>query len=460
MWRKLSLSWLSPATAAVLGVLVVAGIGLLVWGLVRTQGEGGLAADTDTSMEVSDEAYSPDGVPTTYLRVHAELRPIDPASGQNLPGYTLMPSVRGPAAISPDGRTAAFTVQPVSKDPPHLELFDLKNWRPAGTLDLSGYFREMHWSRDGERLHLRTEVCAPSTEEADQVCESTIVTIDVASRKVLSRTPLPPEHLYPSAAFDDASFAQAPDGRTVYLLGNSVVNPSTARLLAFDLETGVVGEEVELPDVLWGARPEPGEGERFIDYFPAFVVSPDGRRAYIVHADTDRITVVDLEAMRILRSSGLTPRTSLFERFLSFLAKDAHADGRSPFYEKMATISPDGRYLYVGGGHALPARPDSWVVGPYADRSAGLRMIDTESLEIVAEIEPGGECEYRNLAVHPSGRYLYATTFGTDPGQAGVPRCRAGLLVFDAHSLEVIASRSGGGAVLFAPAAASLAPIP
>ena len=220
-----------------------------------------------------------------------------------------------------------------------------------------------------------------------------------------------------------------------------------------------MGEELELPDVLWGARSEPGQpGERFIDYFPAFVVSPDGRRAYIVHADTDRITVVNLEAMRILRSSNLRPRTSLLERFLSFLAKDAHADGRWPYYEKWATISADGRFLYVGGGHALPARPDSWVVGVYPDESAGLRMIDTESLEIIAEIKPGGECVYKNLATHPSGRYLYANTYGTDPGQTGRPkRCRdlqggGGLLVFDAGTLEVIASRSSGGAVLFAPA--------
>ena len=44
VWRRLSLSWLSPATAAVLGVLVVAGIGLLVWGLVRTQGREGANA--------------------------------------------------------------------------------------------------------------------------------------------------------------------------------------------------------------------------------------------------------------------------------------------------------------------------------------------------------------------------------------------------------------------------------
>ena len=42
--RKVSFGWLSPATAAVLGVLMVAGIGLLAWGLVRTGGGEGADA--------------------------------------------------------------------------------------------------------------------------------------------------------------------------------------------------------------------------------------------------------------------------------------------------------------------------------------------------------------------------------------------------------------------------------
>ena len=466
LWRKASFGWLSPATAVVLGVVVATGAGLLIWGLVRTGGDGGAVitgASSGIMTPVSAEAFSPDGVPTTYVRVQNGLRPIDPASGQDLPGYDFVYALRGPAAISPDGRTAVVAVQPDSKEPPQLELLDLKYWRPAGTLGLSGSFSEMHWSRDSRRLYVRTaEDCALSPEEAGLVCESTVVTIDVASRKVLFRTPLPPERLNPFGGSNDATFAPAPNGRILYLFGYSVVNPSRARLLAVDLETGAAREELELPDVLWGARPEPGQSDqRFTEHFPAFVVSPDGRRAYIVHAETDRITVLDLQGMRIERSRDVRLRTSLFDRLLSFLAKKTYADGRSPYHEKRAAISPDGRYLYVGGGHALPEEGEPWVVGVYPDESAGLRMIDTDSLEIIAEIEPGGDCEYRNLTVHPSGRYLYATTYGTDPGQTGFPKCRShGLFVFDARTLEVIANRLNGDAVLVVPAVEPAAPTP
>ena len=40
VWRKASFSWLATGAAGVAAVLVVVGVGLLVWGLVRTNGDG------------------------------------------------------------------------------------------------------------------------------------------------------------------------------------------------------------------------------------------------------------------------------------------------------------------------------------------------------------------------------------------------------------------------------------
>ncbi len=282
------------------------------------------------------------------------------------------------------------------------------------------------------------------------MCPSAILTIDVTSRTVLYRAALPAEYRAPFVELSLASFVP-PDGRTLYLFGNSLARPTTARIVAFDSQTGEVRAAVDLPDVLWGERPEAGSPERHTDYQPGLVVSPDGRRGYVVHADSDRVTVVDLLAMRIERSAEIRAQTSLFDRLFSPLTRKAHADGGSPFSEKWASISPDGRDLYIGGGSARVEEGEPWGVGVWPSESYGLRMVATDSLEVVAEIEPG-ECEYRDLAVHPSGRYLYAATSGTDPGQVGIPRCGNGeLLVLDPATLDVLASRTGRGAVLFAP---------
>ena len=42
VWRKASFGWLSPAAAAAVAVVVIGGVGLPVWGLVRTQGNEGV----------------------------------------------------------------------------------------------------------------------------------------------------------------------------------------------------------------------------------------------------------------------------------------------------------------------------------------------------------------------------------------------------------------------------------
>ena len=332
-----------------------------------------------------------------------------------MPGYDLVQiGWVGAVTLSPDGRAATYIPGPVryGDSPQELSLLDLESWEPTRVLRLAGKPLGSYWSPDGSRLYVHTD------ENCVLLCESWIATYDVASGGVLSRAELPrgyrPSHV-------------APDGRTLYLWGNGSVidlgdSPwTTARVLAFDLETGKVREELEVPEVMWRT-----------DYTPGIAVSPDGRRAYLVHAESDRITVVDLQEMRIERSQEIGRRVSLIERFLSSLAGTAHADGGGNFQERWAAISPDGRHLYVGGQDTR--MDEDWLPGtppaPFVQTtSLGLRVIDTGSLEIVAEIDHGGDNVYWNLAVHPSGHYLYAVTDGD-------------LLVLDPDTLDVIARGS------------------
>lgn len=118
-WRKASFGWLSPATAAVLGVVVATGAGLLVWGLVRTDAtldspdglvweradgrsrlvsvEAGTCGDTATA-----EAYD---VP---MMINVEEDTLKPVSflGLEAEPYEYVPAqVRtgGPYSVSPVG---------------------------------------------------------------------------------------------------------------------------------------------------------------------------------------------------------------------------------------------------------------------------------------------------------------------------------------------------------------------
>ena len=76
-WRKVSLGWLSPATAAVLAVVVATGVGLLVLGLVRTQGD-----EVAVISEPGVYLVRPDG---------SGLRRL-PSAGRSLDGFAWAPS--------------------------------------------------------------------------------------------------------------------------------------------------------------------------------------------------------------------------------------------------------------------------------------------------------------------------------------------------------------------------------
>jgi len=462
-WSGSKCSWWQPARCynrsvsphkqrhlVILGLVVIAGVGALVWALVATRGAGEPSPRTDASI-------ARDGVPSVFLVVgYRELRPIDPATGRDLPGYIpLQLSLNGAVAISPDSRTAAVARH-------HFALFDLERWKPVGELGQLGGVKEIHWSSDGRRLYVRGDENCQEGPGFGWLCESRIETINVTSGKVVSRAQLPSAYLYPHRYWTSTRTDLAPKGhrvgRTLYLFGafgnsnaidTSDDRPTTAHVVAFDLEAGKVQDELDLPGVLWGVRPEPYQPDEptMVGYYPAVAVSPDGRRAYIVHADADRVTVVDLEGMRVERSDEIGRRqASLFERFLSSLAGNAYAkdvpipeksaaisrDGGPLYQEKWAAISPDGRFLYVGG-----------VSERFPTGSLGLQVIDTGSLDIVAEITPGGDL-YADLAVHPSGRYLYAVTGGITEGR---------LLVLDPVTLEVMAHRlTFGGVPIVAPA--------
>ncbi len=143
--RNAGAGWLPAVSAAVVAAAVLGGLSLLGWGLIRAGGQrDGAGVVPATVMPVSAEAFTDNGVPTTYLSQPGGLRPIDPATGEGLQGYRLVSSW-GLVAISPDGTKAAIALL---TEPPGLELFDLLRWETVGELGNVGYVEAVRWSPD------------------------------------------------------------------------------------------------------------------------------------------------------------------------------------------------------------------------------------------------------------------------------------------------------------------------
>ncbi len=139
LWRKAHVSWLATGTAGIAAVLVVAGIALLVWGLVRTDGDGEAAPSTeDTLVFLRD-----DDLWVAPLNGDGEARAITSGSLRaKYAGYTLRPDggidlyylsqIEGSTELSEEVEMVAYRVALEGGEPEELFRFPTDNARLSG----------------------------------------------------------------------------------------------------------------------------------------------------------------------------------------------------------------------------------------------------------------------------------------------------------------------------------------
>jgi len=106
--------------------------------------------------------------------------------------------------------------------------------------------------------------------------------------------------------------------------------------------------------------------------------------SYIVHADGDRLTTVDLVNQRV-SSIGIRPARTWFGRLLSLTAAVAEAKGASQGGYKSAVLSPDGAKLYVLGRSMASSFDEQGQVTAVEERSLGLQVLELDTgLQVMA----------------------------------------------------------------------------
>jgi hypothetical protein len=181
-----------------------------------------------------------------------------------------------------------------------------------------------------------------------------------------------------------------------YCLSDQFGNAQPAHLLAYDLSTGALAGQLDLGDVLVGP-PSAGAaaGGSPVFFEPALALSPDGRQIALVHADTDRVTLVDAQALTVERAVSLSPQASLWD----FLAPTvAYAKGGQSTL-RQAVYGPDGRILYVF----------TQVVSDAPPAQRGMWAVDLTTGTILARALP--ELQVQWVMPAPDGSvYVYGTT--------------------------------------------------
>ena len=408
-WRKLKFGWLSPVMAGGLLVLIAAGIGVLIWGLLATRGgdEAGSASKTEAAAPTVAYLIEQVGDPAQYEDLRAVLRAIDAGTGRAIPGYPDYDlGHHAVGALSPDGANVAIAASPRSGSRERLMIFDVDRWEPLENIIFKDNIRWLQWSPNGNKLYVTDRNC----------CQISVYVVDMEGGDTEQfNIPLSMNSVHLS-----------PDGSTLYVFGTrnsdwrvdpadeafeDIISPV---LLAVDSSTGEVRDELAVRDVVIARATEissdgyPWYNER---YFVGSAMSPDGRSFYVAHADSDRITVIDLATMRVGRTAEIDGGASLF-----FIGTP-YVNIGGPSGSRSVTISADGQYLYVSGSRFIKDHD-----GEVVHVDLGVRVIDTRTFTEVSRIQEKG---MPRLRVDPAGRYLYR--FGD------------GFSILDAISFEVLA---------------------
>jgi DNA-binding beta-propeller fold protein YncE len=338
-----------------------------------------------------------------------ELQPVDATTGQAIPGYIPLPlggdrQYALQTALSADGRhlaaiesngqacesNAGGTACRARAD--SLHLVDVAGWeRVTAALPGDGWVSPLLFSPDGTRLAL-----AYHNEAASLLMLFDAVTgIQQGQQSIPFRPTL-------MTFTDDGSLvvAGAAEGEK---RGVTEPGPFTVQLL--DGATLAEQWTQTLPEIMsgsWCTAECDGSPEqwRTESWQPAVVASPDGRYLYIVHANEDKLTTVDLDG-RAVSTVPIQAAQSWLERLFALTAGTAAAKMLGDGASKSAVLSPDGQRLYVVG--------NSWYIDADDEGQPvqqgeflGLQAVNTADGQLLQTKETTAE----KLRITPDGAYL------------------------------------------------------
>ncbi|HEX9680856.1 MAG TPA: hypothetical protein VGA32_05340 [Anaerolineales bacterium] len=285
-------------------------------------------------------------------------------------------------ALSPDGHTLASLNYPDNDSPQNANLLwiDLASWQArTSAVGFNAWVSGLSFSPDGSRLAVASAVPtlggAPPTEFNLQL-------IDVEADVIIAEAAL---------EVQPAQIAFSADGELLSVYGSApYVNTKTPSgpptVSVFDGRDLMLLGWVTLEGVLDGVMPLEDDNlrEPFLSWSPAIVFAPDGRTLYLVHADEDRLTRVDLVQRRVTTVEIAPPR-SWFERILTFGVETAYAKGAGGGFLQ-GLVSPDGTRLYILGGRAEPMWDDQGNLS-FSTTDLGLRVIDAATGTEIARVD-------------------------------------------------------------------------
>lgn len=296
-------------------------------------------------------------------------------------------------------------------------IYDGRTGAERGRFSLSVYVRDIRLSRDGARLVIQGLPLSTQLGTAGTSDPSDWYVVDTADGQVVATAEPDERDGWHADSWIDPTASRLYRVFVPYSPRNT--GPGATRIVANDLTTGTEIGRLELPEVrsgVWNTgrtRTVTGGVEYPImaELRPGVALSPDGKTLALVHADADAVTLIDAERFAVEQTEPLAQPAGWQDTLLGFLPlipDDAAAKGAAEGIALQAVFAADGRHLYIFGSET--AMDDD---GNAHGRSLGLRLVDLERAEIVADSEDLMDDFFDRVMPAPNGRDLYI--FGSLP---------------------------------------------
>ena len=309
--------------------------------------------------QATDLVFSPDGAKAYVTsRLEDAVFVIDVATRKVERKLPVADEPHG-IALDPAGKTAF--VMGTAFDA--VSVLDLATGRETKRLPASRNPWSAALSPDGKRLLVTNALSRFVKFRTPPVSEVTV--FDVAGQRVLDRWVVPESNLLLGVAWHPSGeFALATLNRTKNLV------PMTRILQGWTITNGLA--------VLWkDGRVDQlllDEPQRYFADVTDVAFTPDGKRAVVTSAGTDRVAVVDVEKMvALLQGSSQADRRDRLPNWLG--ASSQFVVARIPVKDnpRGITVAPDGA--------------TAWVANTLDD---SLSVIDLASLEAATRVDLGG----------------------------------------------------------------------
>ena len=345
----------------------------------------------------------PSGIGVPVFDFHgskSELAVISSVTGKRLESFTPLPIENSYSyTFAPDGHTLALIANT------NLYLVDLPVWKIREyDLDLGGWMSFVIYSADGSLLAIasgepKSELWIINPKNGEVIANGKA---DISIRKAQFTTD------------GTGLMVYGPQIASTGVAANAGVSVDSPKAVLYSVSDLSLVWSTELDGIRDGTFPKKGELANTPDiylpgaashYEPGKAFSSKSDILYLVHADEDKVTVVDFNHRKVNRMDVHT-KTSWFDQLMALTASVAYAKGMDGTI-KQAFLSSDGKYLFVGGNTETVTQQANSIDWSITDTPLGLQVIAVENGELVAHIDM--EATLTGLSL--DGRQIFLTAW-------------------------------------------------